>query len=198
MPLNKKCSLKAFKKNIDIQRKERGEHEKPTDKEVAIAYATLIKACGVPRKARKMTPSEILKSRKRFQGADTNTSSTEDILNTLNGLIESGERNMNDKHNVDQICEMLAAPMMRDDLGHGGYAGQAVAVSPNDSGDSVKGVLSAIDDIGTSLNSLDQLSHHLRNNGLESEANEVKDMANTDRKNKVRLREIFKILNGNE
>lgn len=60
--------------------------------------------------------------------------------------------------------------------------------------DSVTGVLMAIDDINRTLNQYDAVARRLNAEGKPDEAREVKDMADAERKNKVRLREILKSL----
>ena len=169
MPLDKSCSKKSLQKNIDRLRHERGGAHNPPDKQsLAIAYSVLKKACGVKGK-RKLTPSKIIQKSK-------------------------GE-SMENK-SVDQICEMLSAPIMVSMQG----LGAQVACSPTASGenDVRTGVLMAIDDIDRQLNYYDTLANSLRNNGKDAEALEIKDMANNERKNKVRLRDILNVLSGND
>lgn len=93
---------------------------------------------------------------------------------------------------VDHISEMLSAPPLSGIPSVGQAVATCPAVSPAD--DRRQGVLMAIDDIDKQLNYYDQLAHSLRNNGNDTEAQEVKDMANSERKNKIRLREILRVL----
>ena len=95
--------------------------------------------------------------------------------------------------NVDEITEMLAAsPLVAIPM-----LGCPVQTPSAVSDEQMSGVLMAIDDITRQLNKYDQFSHYLKNNGMDAEAQEVKDMANIERKHKVRLREILKVL-GND
>ncbi|MBF0554539.1 MAG: hypothetical protein HQK96_08305 [Nitrospirae bacterium] len=169
--LSKRCSKKSLQANIDKMRHARGKHKPPTPQELAIGYSVLRRACGMKSKGQKLTPKQILQKYRKNKKAKV-----EDSMVSIKS--------------VDQITEMLAAPVM------GALVPIPALANPVDSKEyeERQGVLMAIDDIDRQLNYYDQLAHKFRMDGRESEANELKDMANTERKNKVRLRDMLKVL----
>lgn len=57
MPLDHRCSVDAFKRNIETEVKA----GKKRDQAVAIAFSTLRRACGAPEDGSKLSPDEIVR-----------------------------------------------------------------------------------------------------------------------------------------